>query len=67
MGKIVSILIGLVLVVVGIYGIRLWFPSLACCFKGIAPAIAVLVGFIMLFAGISEMKDEAARKKEEKK
>ena len=67
MGKMLSILGGLAAIVLGALGLMKWFYSFKELLKGSVPCFLILAGLIALFAGISELKDEAAAKKEEKK
>ena len=57
MGKILSIIIGAVVLVVGFLSLlRLWSDFLFVL-KGTIPLILIFCGLIALLAGISELKD----------
>lgn len=67
MGKILTIIGGTAAVVLGLWGIASWWWSFVELLKGSVPCFLVMGGLIALFAGISELKDELAAKKEEAK
>ena len=64
MGKVLSLVIGIVCLILGVLGLANWGGAFLAVLKGSAPAILILVGAIALFAGISEIKDSLASKKE---
>lgn len=64
MGKYLSVLGGLVAILLGIWGLFTWFGLFVSALKASVPAILILGGIIALIAGVSEIKDEAASKKE---
>ena len=66
MGKILSIIGGTAAILIGIWGLVSWWWSFVELFKGSIPCFLILGGLIALFAGISELKDEIAAKKQEK-
>ncbi len=67
MGKYAGIVGGAVAVLVGLVGLfRFWY-YFAALLKGSIPAILIFAGAIAVIAGLSEIKDEAASSKEEKK
>lgn len=67
MGKYLSVLGGIVAVVVGIALLVRWWDVFIRALQATVPAVLILIGLIMLFAGISEIKDTTAQKSEEKK
>ena len=67
MGKYLSILIGAVVMLLGIWGVIVWRSDLLSVLKGSIPVILIFCGAIAVIAGLSEMKDESDSKKEEKK
>ena len=67
MGKILSIIGGIIAILLGLIGIIGWFGSLLVVLKGTVPGFLILGGVIALFTGISEIKDEMQRKQEEAK
>ena len=67
MGKVLTIFGGAAAIALGLWGIAGWWWSFVELLKGVAPCFLILGGLIAFFAGISELKDEAAAKKEEKK
>jgi hypothetical protein len=67
MGKYLSVIGGLVAVILGIWWIAAWWYDFTIVFRGLFPPFLILGGLIALSAGLSELKDEAARKKEESK
>lgn len=67
MGKVLSIVVGLACAVIGVLLLIKWWPSFLGGLKATVPAILVLGGLVALFAGISEIKDSIAAKKEEAK
>jgi hypothetical protein len=67
MGKFMSIIIGAVVAVVGLIGLLRWKAALLIMLKGTIPAILIFGGVIAVIAGLSELKDEMASKKEETK
>ncbi len=67
MGKYLGIIIGAIIVLLGIKGIWCWWGDFLTVLRGSIPAMFILGGAIAVIAGISEIKDETASKKEEKK
>lgn len=67
MAKILSIIGGTAAIVLGLLGIINWWFSFVELLKGSVPCLLILGGLIALLAGISELKDELAAKKEDKK
>ena len=67
MGKYLSIIIGAIVALLGLLGLIRWFGAFALILKGSVPAMLIFGGLIAVIAGISEMRDEAAAKKDEKK
>jgi len=67
MGKYAGIVIGGVVALLGVAGLIGWSYEFSIILKGIIPAMMIFGGVIAVIAGLSEMKDEQAEKKEEKK
>ena len=67
MGKHIGIVAGAIAVLVGIVGLLRWWYYFAALLKGSIPAIIIFAGAIAVIAGLSEIKDETAAKKEEAK
>lgn len=67
MGKYAGIVGGAIAVIVGVIGLLRWWPSFAMLLKGSIPVMLIFAGAIAVIAGLSEIKDEAASSKEEKK
>lgn len=64
MGKILSLLIGAIVTVLGLILLIAWWYEFVFLLKGVIPVLLILLGIIAIFAGIAELKD---RLKEEKK
>ena len=67
MGKYLSVIIGAIVTLLGLLGLARWFSAFIFLLKASIPAMLIFGGFIAVIAGISEIRDEAASKKEEKK
>lgn len=67
MGKFLSVLGGLAAAIIGLMLLAKWWVCFIRGLQAVVPAILILVGLVALFAGISEMKDSCACKKEEPK
>lgn len=67
MGKYAGIVIGAIVVLLGVAGLIRWSHAFIMIVKGTLPALLILGGAIAVVAGLSELKDETAAKKEEKK
>jgi len=67
MGKYMSVIIGGIIALLGILGIARWWGAFLMVLKGSVPAMLIFAGIIAVIAGVSEIKDELASKKEEKK
>ncbi len=63
MGKILSLLIGAIVVVAGLILLFAWWYELVIVFKGILPLVLLAGGVIAVFAGIGEFKDVLKSKK----
>ena len=67
MGKYLSAIVGAAVALVGLVLLLKWKAAFLIMFKGTVPAMLIFGGVIAVIAGISEVKDELASKKEEKK
>jgi len=67
MSKYLGVIIGVITIALGIRGLAVWYGDLLTVLRGSQPAIFILGGAIAVIAGISEIRDEAASKKEDKK
>lgn len=67
MSKYAGVLIGAIIAVLGFIGLIRWWFAFVIILKGTIPAMLIFGGVIAVIAGLSEIKDEALSKKEEKK
>jgi hypothetical protein len=67
MGNITSIVGGGIAIILGLLGLMFWWDFFLAILKGGIPILLLLGGIISLVAGISEIKETAKTKKEEKK
>jgi small neutral amino acid transporter SnatA (MarC family) len=67
MGKYMSVVIGGLVALLGLLGLIRWWSAFLVVLKGSVPAMLIFGGVIAVIAGISEIKDELAAKKEEEK
>lgn len=67
MVKYIVLVVGILLVILGIWGLVGWWSDFVVVFKGGAPIFAAFIGAIMAIAAIGEIRDAIARKKEEEK
>ncbi len=67
MGRYLSIIIGGVVTVLGLIGLARWWVAFILILKGSIPVMLIFGGVIAVIAGLSELKDEQASKKEETK
>lgn len=67
MGKYLSVIIGGVVALAGLLGLIGWWCDFMLVLRGSVPAMLVFGGIIAVIAGLSELKDELASKKEDKK
>ncbi|MBI4974405.1 MAG: hypothetical protein HZC19_01110 [Candidatus Omnitrophica bacterium] len=66
MGKYLSVIIGAVVSLLGLWGLIIWWGDFLLVLRGSIPAMLIFGGAIAVIAGLSEIKDELASKKEEK-
>lgn len=59
-----TVVIALVVTLLGVAGVIGWWGDFMVVIKGSIPAFLVLGGAIAVVAGVSELKDKAAAKKE---
>ena len=64
--KILIILVGLVCVVLGIWGLVSWWSYFVKALMAGVPAFLILLGIILAIFGYSELKSLIAEKKEKK-
>ncbi len=67
MGKVLSVVGGIVAIIIGVILFFVWTRALVLGIQFSVIAILVFGGLIALIAGISEIKDSIATKNEEKK
>ena len=67
MGKYLSVIIGAVVALLGLWGLMGWWSDFLLVLRGSIPAMLIFGGIIAVIAGVSELKDGLASKKEEKK
>lgn len=67
MGKYLSVVIGAIVTLLGLWGLIAWWCDFLLVLRGSIPAMLIFGGIIAVIAGISEVKDELASGKEEKK
>jgi len=67
MGKYLSVIIGAIVALLGVFGLIAWWGDLILVLKGSVPAMLIFGGVIAVIAGISEIKDDLASQKEENK
>jgi len=67
MGKYMSVVVGAVVALLGLWGLTGWWCDFLLVLRGLIPVMMIFGGVIAVIAGISEVKDELASKKEEKK
>ena len=67
MGKYLSVIIGAIVALLGLWGLLAWWCDFMLVLRGSVPAMLIFGGVIAVIAGISEIKDELASKKEEEK
>lgn len=65
----VALIIGLIVVVLGVFGIVTWFGDFILVLKGSVPAMLICGGLLAIVAGITSIKDsiEAKKLEEERK
>ena len=54
LGKIVKVLVGIMLIVAGVYSYRWWWPELLVVVKGCLGAFVALVGLVVVMIGWSD-------------
>ena len=64
MGKILSLLIGAIVSIVGLILIIAWWYEFMFLIRGILPCLLILGGIIAILAGLSEFKDTIKMKAE---
>ena len=67
MGKVLSIVGGIIAILLGLLGLIKWWGDLLLVLRGTVPGFLILGGLIALFTGISELKDEMQQKNQEEK
>ena len=63
MGKILSIIIGITVIISGLALCLFWISDVIVLLKGIIPFVLLFGGLIALLAGISEFQDTIKEKK----
>ncbi len=64
MGKYMSVIIGAIVVLLGLIGLKSWWGEFIMIIKGSVPIMLIFGGAIAVIAGLSELKDKEAAKKE---
>ncbi|MFA6143062.1 MAG: hypothetical protein WC738_07215 [Candidatus Omnitrophota bacterium] len=67
MGKYLSVVVGAVVAILGLWGIIGWRADFLTVLKGSIPAMMIFGGAIAIIAGLSELKDEQTAVKSENK
>ena len=67
MGKVMSIALGAIVLVVGAALFIRWFDLFVMELKATTPTILIITGFVAIMAGISELKDSINKSQERKK
>ncbi len=67
MGKYAGVVVGAIVALLGVIGLVSWWDLFVDLLKATVPAMLVFGGVIAVIAGMSEIKDELAAAKEEKK
>jgi len=67
MGKYMTLFGAIISMLIGIWGLIGWWWDFKALLRGAVPPILILGGLAALFAAISEIKDSAKAKKEDKK
>lgn len=62
MGKILSLLIGAIVAILGLILFVAWFYEFLFIVKGVLPVMLILGGVIAVIAGLGELKDVVAKK-----
>jgi len=55
-----NIIIGLLSISVGLWGVSVWWFSLAELLRGVVPLLLLLFGMVALMAGVTRVKNEPA-------
>lgn len=63
MGKYLSVIIGLVITLAGLWGLIRWWCDLLLVLRGSIPIMLIFGGAIAVIAGLSEIRDELSSKK----
>lgn len=66
MGKMISLVIGGVITVVGLVLLIAWWYEFTFLLRAVIPGVLILAGLIAVVAGIGEMKDIVKRQPEKK-
>ena len=66
MGKMMSLVIGAVITLVGLILLIAWWYEFTFLLRAVIPGILILAGIIAVVAGLGEMKDILKRKSEKK-
>ena len=64
MGKILSVILGMIAVFLGVWGLVAWWSAFVQILKGCVPALLILIGGIAVFLGIVELKDSLGLSRE---
>lgn len=67
-----AVIVGLIFMALGLWGVISWWPSFMIVLKGLVPIMIVCGGFLAVIAGVTSIRDSiesraAMREAEEKK
>jgi len=57
MGKILGLLVGAIMLIIGIILLVVWWYEFLFMLRGIVPGMLILCGLVAVIAGFSELKD----------
>ena len=63
----ITILVGIALLVAGMYGMIAWFPEFLGFVKGMGPVTLVIGGFISILMGIASFRPQEPHERKKKK
>ena len=60
-----NIIVGLLAIAFGLWGMTVWWWSVAELLRGLVPVILILIGVVALAAGVSAVRNEKEKKDED--